>query len=149
MKKPVVRYAAAIGLILLGAGYLLYSSMGSSIVYYYTVDEVLSSDSGFSGRGVRISGRVQPGSVDLSHDGKGLFFNAFSEESGAAMRVFYDGVVPDTFKEGSEVVVEGIWDNGRNEFEAEVLLSKCPSKYEGKAETHPEDVAMENAGPSI
>ena len=149
MKKPVVRYAAAISLILLGAGYLLYSSMGSSMVYYYTVDEVLSGDPGFSGRGVRISGRVQPGSVDLSHDGRGLFFNAFSEESGAVMRVYYDGVVPDTFKEGSEVVVEGIWDNGRNEFEAEVLLSKCPSKYEGQAETHPEDVAMENAGPAI
>lgn len=149
MKKPVARYTAGIALILLGAGYLLYSSMGSSMVYYYTVDEVLSGESDFSGRGVRVSGRVQEGSVSLSSDGKGLVFNALSEKSGSLMKVSYNGMVPDLFKEGSEVVVEGVWDSSKKEFAAAVLLAKCPSKYEGRGDSHPEEVALDNPGPAI
>ncbi len=44
----------------------------------------------------------------------------------------YHGVVPDTFMENSEVVVEG---SIRSEvFEAHTLLAKCPSKYEALAD---------------
>ncbi len=149
MQKPLRRFIIAGGLILAAAGYLLFSSMNSSMVYYYTVDEVLSGDSDFSGRGVRISGWVEPGTVILAKDGKGLIFTTFNKQSGASMKVRYNGIVPDTFKEDSEVVVEGNWDAGQREFEASVLLAKCPSKYESRGEEHPENLPMGKTGSGI
>jgi len=147
MKKPIARLIIVGGLVVAGAGYLLYSSINSSMVYYYTVGEVLSGDSDFSGRGVRISGWVMPGTVKLAPGGKGLEFTTFDRDSGASMRVRYSGIVPDTFKEDGEVVVEGVWNAAGNEFEAAVLLAKCPSKYEGRGSAHPADLPMGKAGP--
>lgn len=149
MRKPFLRFIIAGGLILLGAGYLLFSSMNSSMVYYYTVDEVLSGESDFSGRGVRISGWVEPDTVRLSPDGKGVLFTTVNKSSGASMKVKYDGIVPDTFKEDSEVVVEGTWDASSGEFEASVLLAKCPSKYESRGDEHPDDLPIGKAGSGI
>jgi cytochrome c-type biogenesis protein CcmE len=149
MKRPVARVIIGGGLILAGAGYLFFSSMGSSMVYYYTVDEVLSGELDFAERGIRISGWVQPDTVRLTGDGKGVVFQAVNKESGVSMKVNYSGIVPDTFKEDSEVVVEGLWDAGRDEFSASVLLAKCPSKYESRGDSHPEDLSTGKAGPGI
>ena len=46
------------------------------------------------------------------------------------IRVTYSGIVPDTFKDAAEVVVEGKYDLESGLFTAHVLLAKCPSKYE-------------------
>jgi cytochrome c-type biogenesis protein CcmE len=43
--------------------------------------------------------------------------------------VVYRGVVPDTFQESGEVVVEGGL-GSEGVFRARTLLAKCPSKYE-------------------
>ena len=43
--------------------------------------------------------------------------------------VSYSGAVPDTFKAGAEVIVEGgMGPEGR--FAAKTLMTKCPSKYQ-------------------
>jgi cytochrome c-type biogenesis protein CcmE len=39
--------------------------------------------------------------------------------------------IPDLFKDGAEVVVEGRFENGR--FLADRVMAKCPSKYEAEA----------------
>jgi cytochrome c-type biogenesis protein CcmE len=44
--------------------------------------------------------------------------------------VTYRGVVTDLFRDGAPVVVEGIW-TPEGGFRARVLLTKCPTKYEG------------------
>ena len=51
------------------------------------------------------------------------------EDLGKEVKVTYVGLVPDTFKDGSEVVVEG---RGRADdlFEADSLMAKCASKYQ-------------------
>jgi cytochrome c-type biogenesis protein CcmE len=50
-------------------------------------------------------------------------------DGGESLPVIYQGVVPDTFKVGNEVVVEGtLKSNGI--FQAYTLMPKCPSKYE-------------------
>ena len=44
----------------------------------------------------------------------------------------YAGIVPDTFRDEADVVLEGeVGSNGL--FRAETLLAKCPSKYEGQS----------------
>ena len=148
MKNTFSRIFIVGGLVLAGAGYLLFSSMNSSMVYYYTVDEVLESEQDLSGRGTRISGWVKPGTVSLSGTGKGVTFEVFDRESGSSIRVDYDGIVPDTFKEDSEVVVEGVWNKPARLFSASVLLAKCPSRYEGRGDAHPQDVPVGKDAPA-
>jgi cytochrome c-type biogenesis protein CcmE len=50
------------------------------------------------------------------------------------LRVKYsgNGVLPDTFKDQAQVVLEGHYDADQQRFEAQVVLAKCPSKYEGQ-----------------
>jgi cytochrome c-type biogenesis protein CcmE len=44
--------------------------------------------------------------------------------------VEYRGAVPDTFKPGAEVIVEGRFNKQSGVFSASTLITKCPSKYE-------------------
>ncbi len=49
--------------------------------------------------------------------------------------VHYTGIIPDTFKDKSQVVVEGSLNAQRSAFQAHTLLAKCPSKYESQFNT--------------
>jgi len=56
-------------------------------------------------------------------------------------------VVPDMFKSGAEIVVEGKQD-AAGVFQADVLMTKCASKYEDMPKDHPQvgSQAKNNAG---
>ena len=45
------------------------------------------------------------------------------------MHVEFNGILPDMFAEGRDVIVEGIYE-GDDRFVAETILTSCPSKYE-------------------
>ena len=47
--------------------------------------------------------------------------------------VLADKTRPDTFQETYDVAVEGRWDAANNRFEADRILTKCPSKYEAES----------------
>ena len=47
------------------------------------------------------------------------------------MKVVYNKIVPDTFKDEAQVVVTGTYTNGV--FSANEMLAKCPSKYSSTA----------------
>jgi cytochrome c-type biogenesis protein CcmE len=132
--KTRLRLLLGLGVILAAFGYLFMSGMEASQVYYLTVSEY--QDRGASLRlqdPFRISGRVAPGSVELADNGLDLEFTVYDPaRDGALLRVAYHGVVPDTFMENSEVVVEGSMADAT--FQAHTLLAKCPSKYEALAD---------------
>jgi cytochrome c-type biogenesis protein CcmE len=46
------------------------------------------------------------------------------------LKVVYNGSVPDTFKEGQQIVAEGKLIAGEDTFVASQLVIKCSSKYE-------------------
>jgi len=46
--------------------------------------------------------------------------------------VVYQGLMPDAFGEGREVVVEGTFDTKARTLHATKLVTKCPSKYEAE-----------------
>jgi cytochrome c-type biogenesis protein CcmE len=52
-------------------------------------------------------------------------------EGTESMPVYYQGVVPDTFNETYEIVIEGEL-GASGIFEAHTLMPKCPSKYESE-----------------
>jgi cytochrome c-type biogenesis protein CcmE len=116
-----------LGVALAGAiGYLFVSGMKSSMVYYLTLEE-LSLTPPRVGEGVRLAGWVKEGSISGSALEGGISFIMTDGER--EMPVNYAGQVPDTFEDGAEVIVEGIYRN-MPQFDAATMLAKCPSKYE-------------------
>lgn len=116
------------GLILfLAIGYLGFMGFRSSASYYFTVSELLAQGNIPQTQVIRVNGTVVPGSVEQKSGDLSLMFNV--TEGGKNLPVVYRGVVPDTFKPGGDIVIEGSLDAG-GVFQAKTLLPKCPSKYE-------------------
>ena len=115
------------------------------MVYYYTVSEVQSKGEELAGMGIRISGHVQPGSISPSADGTVVDFEIYEKSTGRSLEITYSGLIPDTFKDNAEVVVEGVYSPSDPAFNASTLLAKCPSKYEGRADQHPDGVPVNKA----
>jgi cytochrome c-type biogenesis protein CcmE len=106
-------------------------------VYYQTLGEFRAS--GEPGRASRVHGFVVPGSIERDVAAKQVSFRVQETAPHAggsadgALAVIYAGLeVPDMFKDGAEVVVEGRLASGAGTFHATNVLAKCPSKFEGQ-----------------
>ncbi|MCX7830339.1 MAG: cytochrome c maturation protein CcmE [Acidobacteria bacterium] len=123
--------------IIAGAVALFFLSGGvsSGKVFYMTPDEFVRSSNN-NGERVRLTGRVEIGSVKLPAGKQELFF--MLEDDKAKIPVHYKGNVPESFAEGRDIVAEGRM--GDSFFEAKEIIVKCPSKYESiLKEKKPED----------
>lgn len=121
-----VKTVAVFGAMVLGIALLAADGSRSDTVYYQTLPEYRAGKAA-SGP-VRITGYVAAGTI-VRDAGRPLRFTMTDAARKEVMAVSFDDVVPDTFKDGAEVVVEG----GRGPdgtFAATTLLAKCPSKYE-------------------
>jgi len=120
--------------------YLAFAGVQRGWVYTLGVDQYMTSPDQQAKR-VRLCGKVADEQLDVR---KGQLFAAFllKGEHGA-ISVTFKGVIPDMFKAGADVVVEGQRDSG-GIFEADTLITKCASKYEEKPAGHP---AVTNASP--
>ncbi len=107
-------------------GFLVYFGLKSGTATF-TVSEFLGQKASFDGKLVRVDGLIAPGSVVQKPGDPSLKFTVV--EGNDSLLVAYSGVVPDTFKEGNEVVVEGTLDS-TGTFQAKTLMPRCPSKYE-------------------
>ena len=113
--------------IFLAIGYLGFMSFQSSATYYYTLTEFAQKGDSVYGENVRVKGDIASGSVEKKQAGRILKF--ILVEGTESMPVHYQGVVPDTFTETYEIVIEGEL-GADGVFEAHTLMPKCPSKYE-------------------
>ena len=117
------------GLIILAAiAYLSYTSLMHSATYYYTVGEFAAVQNLAAEENVQVKGQVAPGSVEQEGGGRVLRFIIVDAEGGQRLPVVYQGVVPDSFKVGSETIVEGYIDSG-GVFQAHTLMPQCASRY--------------------
>ena len=102
-------------------GYLIYSASGGAAEYYVTVSELRAHAPGGD---VRVAGVVQ----DDVQKSDGLNVTFTEKDGTASMPVEYRGTLPDIFKPGITVVVEGrLGTDGI--FHARSLLAKCPSRF--------------------
>ncbi|EFH87285.1 hypothetical protein KSD_32700 [Ktedonobacter sp. SOSP1-85] len=116
-----------VGLAILGAVvYLVYANTQTSAAYYMTVSE-LKSCTNCASQTIRIAGNVQAGTIVKDDVQNHIQFSIVDGKQ--TLRVNYSGVVPDIFKPGVQVVVEGRY-TGQGPFEAQTLLAKCPSKFQ-------------------
>ena len=105
--------------------YLVLANTGKSAQYYMTVSELRACTSCGS-QAVRVAGVVV--ADGLSRDNARQIIHFTVKDDGGTLPVEYGGVVPDVFKPGIQVVVEGHLTNGL--FKASSLLAKCPSKFQ-------------------
>jgi cytochrome c-type biogenesis protein CcmE len=102
-------------------GYLIYSASGGATEYYMTVSELQAHATAGD---VRVAGVVQ----DDVQKSDGLHVTFTEKDGTASMPVQYTGTLPDIFKPGITVVVEGKL-GGDGVFHARTLLAKCPSRF--------------------
>ena len=123
--------AAKIGLtglvLALAFGTLLYSTLGESAQYYKHVDEVMVQPDVWYGKPLQIHGFAK----NVSRKRDSLEYRFEMESNGQIVPASYTGIVPDTFKNDSEVVLSGTL--GPDGFHATSMTAKCPSKYEPQA----------------
>ena len=115
------------GVVILAAVlYLVYANTQASAVYYMTVSE-LQHCTTCTTQSVRVAGIVRPGSI-VRDDAKNVLNFVITEGNQALPVTYGGGVVPDIFRAGIQVVVEGYY-TGKGPFQATTLLAKCPSKF--------------------
>jgi cytochrome c-type biogenesis protein CcmE len=121
-----------VGAIILAAvGYLIFANTQANAVYDMTVSE-LQHCANCIGQTVRVEGTVQQGSIQRHNTMQQLAF--VISDGKQSLPVIYSGVVPDIFNVGIQVVVEGHY-SGQGAFQAQTLLTKCPSKFSAATPT--------------
>ena len=132
MKQKKVRFLVGSVLIVGAIAYLITMGISNTSQYFFTVDELMSQKVSFTGAGLKVKGNVVNGSIQRDPNDY-LNVNFLIEEKDASLKVTYQGVTPDMFADGREVVVEGtLGEDGV--FLANTLLTSCPSKYEAEKE---------------
>lgn len=121
-RKLILITVLAVSLI----GYLVYAGIRDTMLYYLTVSELVQQGLQPANQGVRVGGKVIEGSVIW--DPKDLSLSFIIRDDRATLPVVYQGVVPDSFKQGRKVIVEGIYADGV--FTASQIMPTCASKYE-------------------
>ena len=139
------------GVLVLGtAGYLMASSIGETGMYYLTPGELtakVEGDPTFYNTGVKMGARVVPGTIDRDPSGRAVKFAV--TDGAKVIPVSYRGVIPDTFTDSVDVVVEGRYHRDGT-FVATTLLAKCASRYENAPEKYQDTPGYRaSKGPSV
>ena len=112
-------------------GGLLYTTMAEGTEYYKHVDEVMAQPDQWYGKKLQLHGFVVPNSINRKPNTMDYWFQV--QSNGQIVSATYTGVVPDTFKSDSEVVLKGrLAEDGTFHVEKDGVMAKCPSKYTPK-----------------
>jgi len=129
-KKNKSLYLAALALFLGGLGWLVFSGIDNGSVYFLNVGEALAMKPEQLNQ-ARLFGTVAEENLEMApHRGGVRFSLVDKDDAGKRIAVEYTGAVPDTFKPGAEVIVEGGMNTSGKVFGASSLMTKCPSKYQ-------------------
>ena len=108
----------------LGMTCLLFA-LKDNLMYFYTPSD-LTERASFYHRKIRLGGLVKKGSVRHSQQGLKTFFTVCDEIS--HLNVGYEGLLPDLFREGQGVIVEGVL-KPEGMFYAQKVLAKHDETY--------------------
>ncbi len=122
-----VKFIIGGAVIALAIIYLVFTATRSTAAYFLTVEELHDKGSAIYGRNARVSGKVVGDSIDFNSRDLILRFEVIGE-GGETLPVVFNGPKPDQMRHDAEAIIEGKYDG--NEFTAQTLLLKCPSRYE-------------------
>ena len=127
-RKRKIRLFVALGAAVLLAGGLMFTSFTADTPAT-TPSQLLSKQGGGD---YKLTGKVVDGSV--KRQGEELSFKIRDRNGTESVPVTYAGVVPDPFREGREVIVDGRLKNGTFVGERDSLVTKCPSKFQNASD---------------
>jgi cytochrome c-type biogenesis protein CcmE len=148
-RATALKILGSVGLVTLVCGFVLKSSMKAGAEYYKHVDEVMASVDSLRGKRLQVHGNVVDGSIEQA---KGTLLYRFQLESRAprapaVITATYNGLVPDTFKSGAEVVAKGtLTADNQLAVIPDGIMAKCPSKYEADKNAPPPKATQMPAG---
>jgi cytochrome c-type biogenesis protein CcmE len=123
-RKRKFRLIVALSAAVLLAGGLMYTSFTADTPAA-TPSQLLSS----KGDGkYKLTGKVVDGSVQ--RQGDRMSFAIRDRNGTRSVNVEYSGLVPDPFRDGREVIVDGRMQNGTFVADRDSLVTKCPSKFQ-------------------
>jgi len=120
-----------VSLVVIGSvTYLILSGVKQTGMQYMTVTELAQMDRAPKAGGFRLDGIVAAGTIRYDQKAPRLQFRMTDGKE--AVNVVYDGLMPDAFADGRDVVVEGTFQHTDRTLHATKLVTKCPSKYEAQ-----------------
>jgi len=122
--KKIALITASVGALSV-AVLLVLNVFQSNLVFFFTPTQVAANEAPI-GTSFRIGGLVEAGSVQRESDG--TMINFAITDTSQVIKVAYQGILPDLFKEGKGVVAQGkIAENGI--FYADEVLAKHDENY--------------------
>jgi cytochrome c-type biogenesis protein CcmE len=133
MSAKALKIAATSGVLLLALTGLMFTTLREDTQFYKHVDEVMADPSSWHGKRLQLHGYVE----GIERKRNSLEYRFKVQSNGSVVHASYSGVVPDTFKDGAEVVLKGRLNDEGFEVERNGVMAKCPSKYEASKGTTP------------
>ena len=127
-RKRKIRLFVALGAAVLLAGGLMFTSFTADTPAT-TPSQLLAKQSGGD---YKLTGKVVNGSV--KRNGETMTFKIRDRNGTESVPVTYAGVVPDPFRDGREVIVDGRLKNGTFVAQRDSLITKCPSKFQNASD---------------
>jgi cytochrome c-type biogenesis protein CcmE len=128
MSSRTIKVLATVVIIAGALGSLMYTSLAEGTEYYKHVDEVMIEPAAWHGKKLQLHGFVVEKSIMRKPGTLEYIFQV--ENKGHVVNARYTGIVPDTFKDHSEVVIKGYLGPQGFAVDPGGVMAKCPSKYE-------------------
>lgn len=122
-QRRLVLIGAAGAVLFVAAGLVLFA-MRDTIVFFYGPTEIAQKNIA-PGTRMRLGGLVEKGSLER---GPGQRVAFAVTDGNTTMKVGYEGLLPDLFREGQGVVTEGVFE-GDGRFRADSVLAKHDETY--------------------
>ena len=129
-KKSKWGALAAVGVLVIAFGWLIYGGLDSNVVYFLTPKELLAKGAEGYDKPMRLGGQVKPGSVVWDEQKLDLRF-AVTDGTGE-ITVQSKGAPPQMFKDGQGVVVEGRYGHD-GVFQSTSVMVKHSNEYKAPA----------------
>lgn len=133
MNQRVLKLGGTAAVLILAFAGLFWSTLREGTEYYKHVDEVMTQRDAWEGKHLQLHGFVVRDSI--LKNPRSLEYRFKIQNNGSVVDASYTGVVPDTFKDDSEVVLKGRLAADGFHVEPNGVMAKCPSKYEAKTDT--------------
>ncbi|MEX2273382.1 MAG: cytochrome c maturation protein CcmE, partial [Vicinamibacterales bacterium] len=128
MSQRSIRIAVSVIVVVGALAGLMSLSLGKTAAYFMHVDEVMAAPEQWYEKNLQLHGFVVDKSIERRPNTLDYRFRV--DHNGKVIQATYTGIVPDTFKGGSEVVLKGRLSPQGFQVEPGGVMAKCPSKYD-------------------
>lgn len=122
-QRRLVLIGGSLGVLALAA-VLVLTALKDSIVFFNSPSDVVEKNIA-PGTRIRLGGLVKPGTLER---GDNLAVRFEVTDGNRGIKVAYQGILPDLFREGQGVIAEGALEPGGT-FKADSVLAKHDEKY--------------------